>query len=101
MILEARRDIHLNCIEESATAPQEGQDGAGESLTPDDGPVIPDGKTEATLFKEEDIITPSGNKTSKDHEGKVTWFGKQKKKINDVFERAFDNTVGNLFDSME
>ena len=101
MILEARRDIHLNCIEESATALQEGQDGAGESQTPDDGPVIPDGKTEATLFKEEDIITPSGNKTSKDHGGKVTWFGKQKKKINDVFERAFDNTVGNLFDSME
>ena len=101
MILEARRDIHLNCIEESATALQEGQDGAGESQTPDDGPVIPDGKTEATLFKEEDIITPSGNKKNNDHGGKVTWFGKQKKKINDVFERAFDNTVGNLFDSME
>ena len=104
MILEARRDSYLNCIEDAGmpasadTAVRtDGTDGGQETSgteeqTPRDG----------TLFPDEEIIMPSkGHKKKEKKEGGSVIWGKLRRKISSGLEGAFDNTVGDLFDSMK
>ncbi len=93
MILEAKKDAHLNCIEEAPKAEEPGTD----------GPSI-DENGKGTLFGPEDdaeVITPSKDKTKSGDKGKIRWTGIFRKKISAQLEGAFDNTVGGLFDSMK
>ncbi len=93
MILEAKKDAHLNCIEETPSRDK----------SEADGPAI-DEKGNGTLFgpeEEGEIITPSKDKSKKGDNGKIRWTGIFRKKISAGLEGAFDNTVGGLFDSME
>lgn len=74
MILEAKSDIHLNCVE--ALEPKE---------------------VEGQLFKKDEIEEIIPNK-KKD---KVTWTSKLMKRVGKSLDSTFDNTVGKLFDTME
>ncbi len=93
MILEAKRDSHLNCIDE-ATAPAEERDETPEL----------DSEGNGELFQGHDVsgevITPNPKKKKKDGKNKITWTSIFRKKMSDKLEGVFDNTVGNLFDSM-
>ncbi len=92
MILEARRDNHLNCIEET--------DGSKE-------PVVEETASEGKLFDVDEVINPEDVKKvqktgeGNEHKPRITWTTKLRKKISNSLEGAFDSTVGNLFDSME
>jgi cell division protein FtsA len=96
MVLEARKDAHLNCIEEApraaetqSGAPALDEDGKGELFSEDNGSA--DGE----------VIVPNKERGKKDKGHKIRWTGVLRKKISSQLEGAFDNTVGGLFDSME
>ena len=96
MVLEARKDAHLNCIEEApraaetqSGAPALDEDGKGELFSDDNGSA--DGE----------VIIPNKERGKKDKGHKIRWTGVLRKKISSQLEGAFDNTVGGLFDSME
>lgn len=96
MILEARKDAHLNCIEEApraaeaqSEAPALDEEGKGELFSSDSGSA--DGE----------VITPNRERGKKDKGHKIRWTGVLRKKIGNQLEGVFDNTVGGLFDSME
>lgn len=98
MILEAQKDLHLNCIEEAATAAA-GSDPATAAASPED-----DSAESGRLFRDDEVITPTKDPEKKKRhksEGRVTWTSILKKKISTQLEETFDNTVGGLFDSME
>lgn len=96
MILEARRDSHLNCIEET-----------GAQKEPAAAAPAEQGTSEGKLFEVDEVISPEDvkkvQKSSDDTESKpkITWTTRLRRKISNRLEGAFDNTVGNLFDSME
>lgn len=92
MILEAKRDALLNCIDE-APAPAETEEPALDS----------EGKGE--LFEGHDVsgevITPNPKKKKKEsNKDRITWTSLIRKKAGSKLEKVFDETVGNLFDSM-
>lgn len=92
MILEARRDNHLNCIEETGGSKE---------------PVVEETASEGKLFDVDEVINPEDVKKvqktgeGNEHKPRITWTTKLRKKISNSLEGAFDSTVGNLFDSME
>ena len=105
MILEAKRDPRLNCVEEAPSerkASEEQQDAgqqndsqgqaAGEETAHQNGTLFGDGADE--------LIVPDKKKKKKD-QVKITWIRKMGKKISNSLEGAFDSTVGELFDKME
>ena len=104
MILEAKRDPRLNCVEnapaEKSEADERGltEQNAGAGQTESEESERQDG----TLFESEadDVIVPDKKKKKKE-QVKITWIRKMGKKMSNSFERAFDNTVGELFDKME
>ena len=92
MILEAKRDALLNCIDE-APAPTDTEEPALDS----------EGKGE--LFEGHDVsgevITPNPKKKKKEsNKDRITWTSLIRKKAGSKLEKVFDETVGNLFDSM-
>lgn len=92
MILEAKRDALLNCIDE-APAPADTEEPALDS----------EGKGE--LFEGHDVsgevITPNPKKKKKEsNKDRITWTSLIRKKAGSKLEKVFDETVGNLFDSM-
>ncbi len=92
MILEARTDARLNCIEETSRAAEPSGD----------APAL-DAEGNGELFSDQtdgEVITPNKERGKKD-KGKIRWTGVLRKKISTQLEGAFDNTVGGLFDSME
>jgi cell division protein FtsA len=100
MILEAKRDYRLNCIEEapapSAAAPQE------------DGAAEPQGQEAASpqdnLFPEYapgDVITPRKQKPEKKTSRFVSWIRQKSHQVGEAAEGAFDSTMGSLFDEMK
>ena len=105
MILEAKKDFRLNCIEDaihpvSAAAPA--KDAA-------DQPAAEETPAATNLFADDpsfqsEIITPkpkrSDNQPPKEHK-LVKWIRKQTKKMGEAAEGAFDSTVGSLFDDMK
>ena len=104
MILEAKRDPRLNCVENAPAEKSEADEGvwteqnAGAGQTESEESERQDG----TLFESEadDVIVPDKKKKKKE-QVKITWIRKMGKKMSNSFERAFDNTVGELFDKME
>ena len=100
MILEAKRDYRLNCIEEApAPASQE----AAESNAPAAGD-----ETHATpaqdLFPDYapgEVITPKKKKAEKSPSKFVTWIRAKGKQVSEAAEGAFDSTMGGLFDEMK
>ncbi len=96
MILEAKKDARLNCVEESPQQP---------SAERSEAPAL-DENGEGELFSgtesvEGEVITPNRERGKKDKVHKIRWTGILRKKISNQLEGAFDNTVGGLFDSME
>ena len=92
MILEAKKDIRLNCIEEAQAEPV----AAGpesEDAQPVEEPIP------ATLFGEGEVIVPK--KKKKEPSKLIQWMKQQGKKMSSAAEDAFDNTVGGLFDNMQ
>ena len=92
MILEAKKDIRLNCIEEAQVEPA-AADAEGEEAQPADDTVP------TTLFGEGDVIVPK--KKKKEPNKIIQWMKQQGKKVSSAAEDAFDNTVGGLFDNMQ
>ena len=92
MILEAKKDIRLNCIEDAqAAAP------APVVESPEGKPAEP---APTTLFEDtEEIIVP--RKKEKEPSKFIRWMKQQGKKMSSAAEDAFDNTVGGLFDNMQ
>ncbi|MBR3653552.1 MAG: rod shape-determining protein, partial [Bacteroidales bacterium] len=96
MILEAKRDPRLNCLDEaphpSAAAgdgtAQEGQDAA---------------PAPETLFPEEpgEVITPRKQKAEKKPNKFVSWIRQKSHQVGEAAEGAFDSTMGSLFDEMK
>lgn len=112
MILEAKKDPRLNCIEDVPLPQEEHREERAVEHTPE--PVhsspasnTPVRETTGEIFSEpqkfgpEDVITPSHGKKDVKKPNKITWTDKLKKKISNGLEGAFDSAVGNLFDSME
>ena len=98
MILEARKDRHLNCILEARTsAPATETTAVTDSVKASE----PAGK-EQEMFGEGEIETVQSEGKKKKEEKKVLWkkFGLGSK-IKKGLEGAFDNTVGGLFDDMQ
>lgn len=99
MILEARKDSYLNCIED-AGLPAKAQQGAEESAKTEGGEsgnAVPE---QGRLFSDEEILVPDKTKKEKPKSSNVIW-SKLRRKISNSLEGAFDNTVGDLFDSMK
>lgn len=93
MILESKKEAHLNCTVEFVPEPEPEEENKPEGEeTPADG----------TLFGDGDVIAQTGtNKKSKgkskDGKPKVTWT----KRLAQSLESVFDNTMGSIFDGME
>lgn len=97
MVLDARKDSRLNCIEESAAEQKE------QAVEENDTPSL-DEEGNGELFEqheEGDVITPTKGKSRKDKEKKITWTTRFKHKFTAGLEKTFDNTVGGLFDEMK
>ncbi len=90
MILEAKKDFRLNCIEEAqaeTAAPAEGKPADAAEPSP------------TTLFDDTEVIVP--RKKEKEPSKFIRWMKQQGKKVTSAAEDAFDNTVGGLFDNMQ
>ena len=120
MILEAKKDFRLNCIEDvvsdngNATVPAPVSDQASpENPAPADSQGGQEEEVQQTLFGpayEPEILVPSKKKkkekTPKDNAVKtpgkfVTWIRQQTSRVGEAVEGAFDSTVGGLFDDMK
>ncbi len=104
MILEAKKDYRLNCIED---APLAADNALEESQTatqePEKTQQAPEAEVHQGELFEGEILQPNrdeNQKKKKDGKGRLTW-KRLRDKVNNTFEGAFDNTLGNLFDSME
>lgn len=104
MILEAKKDYRLNCIEDAPLAADNARE---ESQTatqePEKTQQAPEAEVHQGELFEGEILQPNrdeNQKKKKDGKGRLTW-KRLRDKVNNTFEGAFDNTLGNLFDSME
>ncbi len=104
MILEAKKDYRLNCIEDAPLAADNARE---ESQTatqePEKTQQAPDAEVHQGELFEGEILQPNrdeNQKKKKDGKSRLTW-KRLRDKVNNTFEGAFDNTLGNLFDSME
>lgn len=98
MVIEARKDFRLNCIEE-APVPQETE---SPETGAEDQPVL-DENGDGELFKEHaegEVLTPSKKKKKKEGKG-VTWTKRLGRKVTSSLEQVFEGTVGELFDGMK
>ena len=101
MILEAKKDPRLNCIEDVAVA----QDGTAPAQPADVSAAGHETPAEGShLFEQDesyqsDVIIPDKKKKDRPHKqsGIITWFNK----INKAAGDAFNTTVGDLFDDMK
>ena len=106
MILEAKKDPRLNCIEDayvekSSAQASEDETAAATTAEAADTEAEDTASSQGTLFGSE-IITPTPKKTKKDKAPKSNIFWtKLKGRVGGTLEKTFDNTVGNLFDTME
>ncbi|MBP5337505.1 MAG: cell division protein FtsA [Bacteroidales bacterium] len=99
MILEAKRDPRLNCIEEAhrpvPAAPEAPDTQAADAAQPVAETLFP-------AYDSEVLHPKQGPKKPEKTPGKfVTWIRKQTKKVGEAAEGAFDSTMGGLFDEMK
>lgn len=93
MILEAKKDIRLNCIEDAQAEPAApAPENSGESAPAEE-------TSTTTLFDDTEIIIPK--KKKKEPSKIIQWMKQQGRKMSSAAEDAFDNTVGGLFDNMQ
>ena len=93
MILEAKKDIRLNCIEDAQAEPAApAPENSGESAPAEE-------TSTTTLFDDTEIIVPK--KKKKEPSKIIQWMKQQGRKMSSAAEDAFDNTVGGLFDNMQ
>ena len=104
MILEAKRDGRLNCIEEAEmphqTAPQEedAQEGTPEAPAPENLFAGDPNYEPEVLLPKKGPKKPAQPKTP----GKfVTWIRQKTRQVGDAAEKTFDSTMGGLFDDMK
>ena len=106
MILEAKRDYRLNCIEE-AELPRSGaeSDAAGTEAEAATGQPEQVEQPTHELFPEYapgDVITPRKATRPEKKPGKfVSWIRQKTKQVGDAAEKTFDSTMGDLFDNMK
>ena len=91
MILEAKRDPRLNCAEDVAEAVSSSPSEAA----PEQGEIFPPDPSEGG------VIVPPKTPAKSPEDGKVVrWINRTAKRAERVAKRAFDGTLGNLFDEM-
>lgn len=104
MILEAKKDYRLNCIEDAPLAADNArEESQAATQEPEKTQQAPDAEVHQGELFEGEILQPNrdeNQKKKKDGKGRLTW-KRLRDKVNNTFEGAFDNTLGNLFDSME
>ena len=107
MILEAKRDGRLNCIEEAQIPRPAGQQ-AQEGPAPEQQQEEKEEAAPANLFSgdpnyEPEVLLPKkGPKKQPKTPGKiVTWIRQKTKQVGDAAEKTFDSTMGGLFDDMK
>ena len=103
MILEAKRDPRLNCVEEAPSERKAEEEQQAEQETVRNQASAEEASNQdGTLFgeTEDELIVPNKKKKKKD-QVKITWIRKMGKKISNSLEGAFDSTVGELFDKMD
>ena len=104
MILEAKKDYRLNCIEDAPLAADNArEESQAATQEPENTQQAPDAEVHQGELFEGEILQPNrdeNQKKKKDGKGRLTW-KRLRDKVNNTFEGAFDNTLGNLFDSME
>ena len=102
MILEAKRDQRLNCIEEAPRPVTVQQDAAApEAETVE---AAPENLFANDPAYEPEVLRPKQGPKKQEPKapGKfVTWIRKQTKKVGEAAEGAFDSTMGGLFDDMK
>lgn len=111
MILEARKNPILNCIEEKPVQQEdanavsrqntEAEESAKQAEAPQSENEQPKTLFEADPNYNAEIVRPHKDaKKKKEKSAKITWTTIFAKKIGDLAEQTFDNTVGGLFDNM-
>ncbi|MBQ9660094.1 MAG: cell division protein FtsA [Bacteroidales bacterium] len=108
MILEAKKDYRLNCIEDMEQ-PEPAGPPVQQQSAPANEPKAEEAPAQDNLFAgdvtyETEIITPSKSRKKEKvaRESKfLTWIKNQGDRIGKAAEGAFDNTVGGLFDDMK
>ena len=104
MILEAKKDYRLNCIEDAPLAADNArEESQAATQEPENTQQAPEAEVHQGELFEGEILQPNrdeNQKKKKDGKGRLTW-KRLRDKVNNTFEGAFDNTLGNLFDSME
>ncbi len=104
MILEAKKDYRLNCIEDAPLAADNArEESQAAPQEPEKTQQAPEAEVHQGELFEGEILQPNrdeNQKKKKDGKGRLTW-KRLRDKVNNTFEGAFDNTLGNLFDSME
>ena len=104
MILEAKKDYRLNCIEDAPLAADNAREESQPATQePENTQQAPEAEVHQGELFEGEILQPNrdeNQKKKKDGKGRLTW-KRLRDKVNNTFEGAFDNTLGNLFDSME
>lgn len=104
MILEAKKDYRLNCIEDAPLAADNArEESQAATQEPEKTQQAPEAEVHQGELFEGEILQPNrdeNQKKKKDGKGRLTW-KRLRDKVNNTFEGAFDNTLGNLFDSME
>ena len=118
MILEAKKDFRLNCIEDVVPEKDGTETAAPETETQPDAPVqegaageqeTPQTNLFGPAYDQEVLVPRKKNKKDKEKAQKepkepgkfVTWFRQQTSRVGAAVEGAFDSTVGTLFDNME
>jgi len=107
MILDAKKDYLLNCIDEIPEPVSDTDTTVNEDVDKDVPSIDDKGNGEIFAVPElGDVITTETNtsrrrstKKNESSQGSAFW-KKIKKKVNDGLEGAFDSTVGGIFDSM-
>ena len=98
MILEAKRDYRLNCIEEAPAAPAEE---AAPAENPADAPAQDNLFAGDPNYAPDDVITPRKQKAEKKPNRFVSWIRQKSHQVGEAAEGAFDSTMGSLFDEMK
>ena len=96
MILEAKRDHRLNCAED--LEPDVKEDTSSPiSIETDPVPeeLFPEPPSEGGV-----IVPPETGKKTPDDGKIIKWINRQKKRAEEAAKKAFENSLGTLFDGM-
>ncbi|MBQ5639985.1 MAG: hypothetical protein IIV12_03690, partial [Bacteroidales bacterium] len=103
MIMEAKKDPRLNCIEEKFVEKVQEEEEDVEIASEEDSNVT---QFVEELFPEEEVIVPVNKPIKKPTKPspkgpKINWISSLKQTITNVGTKTFDNTIGSLYDEMD